>query len=360
MKNMLADFLSFAKKLIPELKTRKPSVGLDIGNHSCKAVELLPTKDSVEIAQLVLEPIVNADVSSAIKKIMTKIDMQTRDVYTSVAGHGTLVRYIDMPKMSLEDARRSFSLEADKYFPFAKEQIYTDCSIINSQREDNKMSLLVAAAKKELIDQRMKLFTELGLDANFIGLNTIALVNAFSEFRAIQERQQEAASGCIQDVFGILDMGDTLTTLVVFKNNVPSFTRDIFIGGRDLNRSISNVLGVSADGAEKLKVDPQDKKEGVLNASESILNNLTSEIRLSFDYFSTEQNAQIGQLFLTGGTSSLIGIEDFFKKSLDIPIEKWNPVKAFIPSAQSSENPSADKVNQDANVFGVALGLALS
>ena len=40
------------------------------------------------------------------------------------------------------------------------------------------MAVMAAAAKKDIIDQRVKLFSDIGLQVNFIGMNPIALANA--------------------------------------------------------------------------------------------------------------------------------------------------------------------------------------
>ena len=351
----MTNYLSHVKSFISLGAVKKPSIGLDIGSQSCKAIELLPTKDSFEVVNSTLEPVIKGNYSDALKKVLAKLDVGSKNLSTAISGHGTLIRYVDMPKMSLADARQSFILEADKYFPFAKEQIYMDCFIVDSHIAENKMSLLVAAGKKELVDQRMKLLTDLGLEANFIGVNAIAIANAFNKLRLPSAKKEENLEKVGSDTVALLDIGDATANLVILKNNVPCFTRDIFIGGRELSKSISNIFGVSGEEAEKLKCTPSEKKDAMFNACESTLSNLSSEIRLSFDYFATEHNTFVSELFLTGGSSMLAGVENFFTKSLDVPTQQWNPIETLVI------NPQVDKseLNQKAGCFTVALGLAL-
>ena len=63
----------------------------------------------------------------------------------------------------------------------------------------------------------------------------------------------------------------------------------------------------------------------VLDACESVVINLVSELRLSFDYFMTEKNISITHLLLSGGTSKLEGMDDIILKNLDIKVSRWNP-----------------------------------
>lgn len=357
MKKLLDNYLSLVRNYFPDKKINKPSVGLDIGAYSCKAVEIVPTEDTFTISNIVVEPVIRNNVADAVRNILGRLENPPKSIATSISGQGTLIRYIDMPKMQLEDARKSFNLEADKYFPFAKEQIYTDCFIVDTNLKENKMSLLVAAAKKEIVEHRMQLLSGLGLQTNYIGINSIAIANVFNTLKKPAETKEESAAGepGKTNAFAVLDIGEVISSLVIIKGNVPRFTRDIFIGGREFNQRISNVLGVEIGEAEKIKRQPADKLESIRSACDAILLNLASEVRLSFDYFVTENNTQISKLFLTGGSSLLIGVEEFFEKNLDTPIEKWNPVSSLKLSPVISESDL--KKNQ--SYLGVALGLAL-
>ena len=85
------------------------------------------------------------------------------------------------------------------------------------------------------------------------------------------------------------------------------------------------------------------------------INNLITEIRLSMDYFMTEKNIQVDELFLGGGGSLLKGIEGVFEKNLGLPVKIWNPLaKVRLNAPAASED-----IQTYAAQFGVALGLGL-
>ena len=351
-KKLLENYLALVKNYLPEKKANKPSIGLDIGTHSCKLIEVIPAEHGFQILNWAVEPIGHSGPDEVIKKILNKLDIQAKNISTAVAGQGTLIRYIEMPRMPLKDAKKSFALEADKYFPFPKDQIYTDCYIVDPERLDNRMLLLVAAAKKEIIDQRIKLLSDLGLQPDFVGINAIALANVF---HMLAEKVPEASDSATPDATAIVDIGESVSSLVILKGNTPYFTRDILIGGKEINKRISNVLGIGIEEAEKVKYQPGDNLQNIMGACETILTNLASEVRLSFDYFLTEHNMQISKVYLTGGSSLLGGAKDFFSKNLDTPTEQWNPVSLcqLLPGVLEEE------IKKNSNYLGVALGLAL-
>jgi type IV pilus assembly protein PilM len=316
-----------------------------------------------------VEPIKGTDTISAIKNLLQKIGSQSKDICTAVAGQGTLIRFIKMPRMSLEQLKESLTLEADKYFPFPINEIYMDCQIIEDKRiKDNKMSVLVAVAKKNIIDERLALITELSLQTDVVGLDAVAVSNAAMEFQAKNGYQPD---GKESGVFAVLDMGELKTTVVIFRDGAPRFTREISVGGKDCTQKIMEVLGCSSQEADDMRCQPGSRQEESFSACQSILQNLVSEIRLSFDYFSSEDSLQakssadeissedsfqVSKIFLTGDNANCSKTKEFFTKELGISVESW------VPSAELEFESDASKEEflRNINQLSVALGLAVT
>lgn len=348
LKKFLDQYLDFVRKFIPAAKV-KPVVGLDIGSDTCKLVELKVSADGIQLINWAIEPIVMGDIKAAVRKVLVKLTTPTNLIFTSVYGKGTLVRYIDMPKMNIDDLRKSFSFEVDRYFPFPKEQIYTDCYILNAKGKENKMLVLAAAAKKEMVSQRQELLKELGLDTDFVTLNPLAVAELYHKlYLAGGEKGGQTVA--------VLDIGEKLSNLIILVNGEPRFTRDIFIGGNEFTSSISNGLEIEFRDAENLKCSPGGREEEILRACDSMIHNLISEVRLSFDYFVTEKNLSISQLMLTGGGSLLPGLPDVFTKYLEVPTRLWN----FMDSVQLGEKLSVEETRKMAPRLNVCCGLALA
>lgn len=355
MKELLEKYFVTIKRFIPEQETR-PVVGLDIGTHSCRMVELKRKGNSFELLRWAAEPILHGNLKQAVKAVLAKTSQPTVSPVTAIFGKGTLIRYIEMPKMSFEDIKKSFAFEADKYFPFPPDQIYTDCYVMETK--DNKMSVLVAAAKKELIDQRISFLTDLGLQADLITLNSIAVANVCCKLGCFEQAvlpEQKPSLENRPPATAVLDVGEVVSNLTIIVGTQPRFTRDIFIGGQEFTKSIVNALGVTFEEAEKIKCSPQEKAAEVLGACESTILNLLSEVRLSFDYFVTEKNVTMSQLLITGGASMLEGLPDAFSKNLEMPAKQWNPFE----SVKLAEGVSLEGIQKDAGKLVTALGLAL-
>lgn len=368
MKGFLSQYFSFVRKCLPSIP-QKPSIGFDIGTRFCKVVEGVRTKNGFKVLNWAIEPVSSTDIAVIIRNLLEKIGAQSKSVYTAVSGQGTLIRFINMPRMSIEQLKESLSLEADKYFPFPINEIYMDCQIVENKRiKDNKMSVLVAVAKKSIIDARVALASGLSLQNNFVGLDALAVSNAITEFQEIRSSSSEGEG---RSVFAILDMGETKTTIIIFRDSAPRFVREISIGGKDCTQRIMEVMGCSAEEAENIRRHPGAQQDEAFAACQGILQNLMSEIRLSLDYFSSEDalqakisdgglapedNSQVMKILLTGDNMNSSKLREFLAKELEVLIEPWAPSAGLEFQNETLKESFLKNINQ----LSVALGLALT
>lgn len=350
---LMEQYFRFVKKLLPGEKGVS-KVGFDLTNDSCKYVALAQTGESYEIQSWGIKSFEPGNAAEALKHLLNNPDLTIKSPVTSLSGKGTLIRYVDMPRMSIVDLKKSFSLEVDKYFPFDKDSIYTDCSILDPKSKDKKMAVLIAAVKKEMVDERIKILTTAGFEVQQMMINAIAVANAFQKLKSGQIASSNNESE--KSAKAILDIGGTVSNLMILKDRVPRFTRDIFIGSQEVTKRISNTLGISPEEAERLKMEPGDQLENIYNICESTIANWVSEIRLSLDYFITEKNIQVDELLLTGGGSMLAGIETMFEKNLDLQVRTWN----LLDGLNLAPNVDKEKIKKESPRLAVAIGLALS
>ncbi len=343
----------------------QPSIaaGLDIGTRSSKMVVLKKTAGRLELLHWSIEPIDQGDEKASVKSLLKKVLINPFPCRTALFGRGTLLRVVETTRMSASELKKSFAFEADRYFPFPAKDVFMDCAIIDNKRKDNKMTVLIAVAKKELVNERLKLLKEIGLTADHIGLNAIALANALawagpsvasSVGHAVIGNQAAAAS--LAPSVAILDIGEMESNLTIHINSVPRFSRDFYIGGRELTRCITNVKSVPLEVAEKLKAQGGPEILAILESSDSPLFDILTELRLSFDYFTTEHKVQPAKLLITGGASGIPGIVGLMTKHLDLNVEQFNPFAKIKPHRSFDQKDWEGHLGE----LAVALGLALS
>jgi len=328
-------------------KKSSSSIGLDIGTSTVKLVELkvLKDKDIVELVRFDLEPI-QADSTPLLKKISP-----SQSITISVSGISTVIRYIDFPRMNEDELKQALKFEAQKFIPFPINEVNLDSHILKEGLSDSKMLVLVAAVKKDFITQRLKLIQEAGIKTDIIDLDSLALVNAFN-FSYSEEERKDLKNKAI----ALLNIGASMSNLNILENGLPVLSRDIYAAGNNITQKIQDIFSIDAKSAEELKLNiDKERMDKVVTAVESVLSDLAKELRVSFDYYESQNSSSVVKILLSGGGSKFSGLKDMLANLLSIEVEYWDPLKQIsIPDSFDCK-----QLKELSSQFAVAVGLAL-
>lgn len=327
----------------------KVTVGLDIGNSSVKVVQLqaISGVGQRELLSFDIKPIKNQERSSivqAIKEVLETAQINTKVVNTSVSGQSVIVRYIQLPKMTKEELINALKFEAAKYIPFSINEVIYDCQILEDGTKQDKMRILLVAAKKEVIEERMQLLKEASLSPSIIDVDCFAIINSF---KLVSQENK--------GVIAVLDIGADMTSINILRDNIPYFNRDLNIGGNDLTKSIIKEFEIKPEDAEGFKHNPQERYGELINTIKPVLDNLCREIHLSFNFCESQLGVTVHKIFLTGGTAKFKGIDKILNSILGIDVEIWDPTQIL------QINPALPKERLSAvgPLLTVCVGLAL-
>lgn len=337
--------MNILEKLKGRLSKEKFLVGLDIGTAFIKSVKLKISKDAAELISVNIEP-AQINLASAIKNA-TKSQDATR-VNISFTGPATIIRYAQFLKMNEQELRQALKFEAQKYIPFPLAEVNLDGYILKQDLPENKMLVLLAAVKKEFLNQRLKLLESLALKVSVADIDSLSIINAFN-FNYGQEQIKDKA-------VALLNIGATHSNLNILEEGIPRFSRDIPIAGNHLTQRISDILDVDLKAAEALKINPdKEKKDSIFPGVESVLSNLAGEVRISCDYYESQSASSVNKIFLSGGGSLLQGLKEYLSNLLNIEVLSWDALKK-ISVAKDLE---AAKLNALSAQLAVPIGLAL-
>lgn len=334
-----------SKIKLPGAKDRF-SVGLDIGTQCIKCVKLKINASAIELVAFDLQES-QLDPVEVLKKIK---HAQSADlVNISFCGSATVIRYVNFLHMSKPELRQALKFEAAKHIPFALDEVNLDAEILIDGLPENKMLVLIAALKKEFVQPRLKSLEAAGLRPNIIDIDSLALVNAFN-FNYPKIEVPNGKSICL------LNIGSTISNISIIDNGIPRLSRDIHSGGANFTKKLMDTFSIDFKAAEELKIKPDPEKADRVKAGvESVLTNLASEIRTSFDYYESQNASNVARIFLSGGTSKISGLKEMLAGFLGIEVELWDPFKQI----KISDNLDEAKLNQFSSQFNVAVGLAL-
>ncbi len=321
------------------------NIGLDLGSSYIKFVQLSGKPESLSMVDFDLVKIDgNAEGPKRALEALAK-RFPTKDVNISISGPNTVVRYIDLPKMTDEELKSSMKFEAEKYIPFRSKDVIVDCQVLEPAAR-GKMRVLLVAAKKEAITEKINLVEGAGLSVRLIDCDSFALVNAFLiNFPDLPE------DGCI----ALVNMGERLTTIDILKGKSATFTRELQIGGWDFSKAISKQLNLDMAAAAQVKENPQARLEELMGAVRPTIVHIVEEVKLSLSYYENQMGAAVDKIYLSGGLSSFHGLVDILKEGMGMECFLWDPVKRIsIDKGVDQENLSKVK-----HQLPVALGLAI-
>ena len=324
----------------------KFSIGLDCGTSTVKLIRLRSVKDAVELSDCRIEP-AQLDLEPVFKKMTQGLDALRVNI--SVSAPAAIIRYVNFPKMDKEELRQALKFEAQKHIPFSISEVNVDSYILKADMPDNKMLVLLAAVKNDFLSQRLKVIEAAGLRANVIDVDSLALVNSFNFCCTDDETIKNKT-------VALLNVGAAFSNLSILDAGIPRLGRDIQIAGNALTQRISEAMGVDYKAAEAIKVSgSSEQRAKAATAIESVLSNLAREVRVSFDYYESQNASSVGKIFISGGSSSFPGLKDMLAAILGIEVECWDPLKKL----KLASNLPADSLKPSSAQLAVALGLAL-
>src|SRR3954468_20045829 len=209
------------------LARSKLSTGLDIGRGFVKLVVIDHSKPEPEIIQVATSPlvpdaIVEGEVmdpvlgAETVRSIIDSAGLKSRDVIAAVGGHDVIVKKIPMDRMSQNDAREVIRWEAEQHVPFDMENVQLDFQILDPEGTGPQMRVLLVAAKRELIENRLSLLQDAGVTPSVIDVDAFALHNAF------EQNYPDAMDGLV----ALVNIGHETTNVNLLEHGVPILVRD--------------------------------------------------------------------------------------------------------------------------------------
>ena len=325
-------------------------IGLDIGTSAIKIVEVSGPADKPALAALALKSITPASKSNLtdmIKAAVAEARVSTKEANISVSGPSLIVRFISMPKMKTDDLKNAIRFEAEKFIPFDISECVVDFQVLTKSENENRLSILLVAARREQIQDRAQAVEQAGLTVGVIDVDGFAIANSFSRNFPSYDANKTAA---------LLNIGASYTNLSIVKGGVIYFSRDVAIGSNDFDETIARIFNISPDAAQGLKVSPKENAGRLAESAKQVATSLLDDVKLSFSYHENQSGQSIDEVYLSGGGAGLAGLDDVFSEALGAKPVRWDPLSFMEKSGKGIDTAL---LSSSKGSFAVAAGLAL-
>jgi len=334
----------------------RPLVGIDLGYHTIKILQfknkhldLAAFGSYVLPEEAIVEPNKRDEyVISALGILVDQLHLKQKEVAICLPSKYVTMKKIELPLLKESELLSALFTEAEQYIPYDLQEVNLSYQILDKGEESEKMQVLIAAAKKDVIEKHVNILKEAGLIPYVMDVENFALANAY-----------EICYGKTDTPIAVVDLGASRIKILVLIENIPVFSREVSTGGVYLTRQIQIRLNLSFNEAEKAKIEGSSDEtvEGIIrDIFISVINEWVNEIKTALDFFENNSGTKINKIFICGGSSRIKGLSEVLAKYLKKEIYnfnvfgkvKYNP-NLFDPAYLDYFNPQAP----------VAFGLAL-
>lgn len=337
----------------------KSLLGLDIGSHSIKIVEVAKDgKNPVLLAAGSIPTPPGALTSSkasdqeaiaiAVKRLLKDIGAKSQDANIALPEAQVFTRVIEVPQLSPHELASAMRWEAEQYIPLPLDQVNLDFTILRDSKQTGKktMEALLVAAPKALIDKYLTI----------LELSDISPVGVETEIIAAT-RTVVATTQQLHTIL-VASLGAQTTDLAIVEDGILAFTRSIPSGGEALSRALAQKLEFDISQAEEYKKTyglETNKLEGkIVEAAKPIMDTIIAEMKRAVAFYTQKHpNRPVEVIVLSGGTANVPGMVVYIASEMNIETQLINPWSMLTLGERFSSLGSAGAV------FAVAVGLAI-
>ncbi|MEX2178817.1 MAG: type IV pilus assembly protein PilM [Gemmatimonadaceae bacterium] len=336
----------------------KTTVGLDIGSGLIKVAVIDHSRKQPELTKVAIQPLVQdaivegevmdpGVVAEAIQAALSAAGVKSKKVVAAVGGRDVIIKPIQIERVKEQQARELMRWEAEQHVPFDMESVELDFQILDPDDDGLEMKVLLVAAKRELVEARMRVLTDAGLEPVLVDVDAFALHNAF------ELNYPDAMQGMV----ALLNIGHDVTNINILEDGVPILTRDLTLGTRHIRESLQRERGLGVEESEALlrSFDRSPHVDAVLETrGEEFAVGI--ERAVAFLASNTRNGAAVSAVYTCGGGARIPGLTVTLAARLRLAVELANP----LASLTVRDGALADYVTDEiAPLLMLPIGLAL-
>jgi type IV pilus assembly protein PilM len=341
-----------------------PLIGVDISSSAVKMVELSSTAKGVyrlegySIAPIAKDAIVEGNisgleqVSESIKMAWRLLNSREKRAALALPSAAVITKKVLMADGLREDEMEvQVEAEANQYIPFSLDEVNIDFQVIGpSVTSPDEVEVLIAASRKEKIEDRVAAAEDAGLKVTVMDVETYATEAAYTLISG-----QLPNAGKDQTVM-IIDIGANMMHINVLHDNQSVYTREQNFGGAMLTQEIQRRFGLSSEEAEIAKRKgglPESYEEEVLNP---FIQSLATEVGRALQFFtSSTQYNKVDHILLAGGCAAIKGADIAVQDRTQVNVVIANPFQKMSYGTRVKQSQLAI----DAPALIIACGLAM-
>ena len=323
------------------LGRRRRTVGVDVGSARLKVAVVDHSRGSPRLQKAGVCSLDDAGgrtagrgrVTRAIRSLFEAEGLPRRGVVCGVGGRDVIVKLVRMDRAWEGRGREAIRRRASREVPLDSATVETDVLLVDGDGDSPRMTVLLVAARREVVAARIGLLQAAGLEPGVVDAEALALHNC------LEFNHPEAMDG----VVGLVCVGHRRTTLNVAEDGTPVLVRDLSFGTGDLRRTLCEEHGMSDGLAEDVlrgRIRPLSRP--VARTVRRRARRLAEAVERTSAFLRERASVSgVGSLYLCGGGARLPHLQEVLADRLGVEIFTANPLQALetVPGALDVVEP---------------------
>ena len=296
----------------------KTRLGFDIGSSSLKIAVLRGNEIRMEEVRLP-ENMVDETGQIVLPHAFAQFLRQTRKELSLPRGRAALAlppsqvicRLVTMPRMTTEQLMLNLPYEFSDFIQGVADQYHCDYAVCVSTEENDEaqgVPMMAAVAAKQTLAEYTRIFALAGLRLKTVMPQEMTLI------------QLCQARGAGADDFCFVDLGHQFTRITVVWRDRIQATRQIALGGRNLDTVVANELGVDPFLSNTYKAS-NFQNVLTLPALSEVCDRIAVEILKVINFYQfTYRSSSLSGIYLVGGGAALPLLRQSIESTVGLPL----------------------------------------
>lgn len=250
----------------------KKCIGLDIGTHSVKAVQMSRSGGRLYVDEvgyaLVDRNHVNSDPTAAhgnaVREALLSLPVSQSMIVGALPGQAVVIRYPRLPESARAHLKDAVQKEAGQNIPYDLAEVVLDWTLLedggDSGPDQQQIKVLLVAAKHEVLDARIQIVQNADVQLSVLGVDSLALADAAEACDFLRPGETSA----------LVNIGLGSASIHFVKDGKSNFIRDVTWGARELIQAIAKERRCDLDEADRVLRDAANGVEEKQDAPKAV------------------------------------------------------------------------------------------
>ncbi len=260
-----------------------------------------------------------------IHKLYSDLKLSNKQVNVVIPDTLSYSQIIDMPIMPEKDLISAVRYQADEFIPMSIDETYLDLEVLQTNTETQKISILIAAAPKKIVDGVFRTIQLAGLEANRLETEVCSIGRLVSEIMK---------SKSLKEAYCVLNLGYSGSSLYFIDNTTHTieFIKSTKVGYEIILKEVMVNLNLDMVSAIAILHKPNERSKEVFDAILTSVRELSTEIQRSVDVYVHKKNLPVTRIFTVNYASQIYGFTAIIAELTKLYVEPLPLNTVYVPN----------------------------